>query len=87
MRLPSPATWARVHGTLSVFWMLLTIPAVTIWRDSVPFLVAISMCALVLGSVASWTAARADCNSPTVEQLDRLERKVDAVQRTLAAKR
>lgn len=77
MRLPSPATWARIHAGLSVFWLLLTIPAVTIWRDSVPFLVSISMAALVLGSIASWTAAKGDSNSPTVEHVDRLERKID----------
>lgn len=81
MRSPSPAMQARVHGCLAVFWGLLTIPAVTLWRDSVPFLVAISMAALVLGSLASFQAARADANSPTAEQLQRLERKVDILLR------
>lgn len=77
LRPPSPKTWARVHLTLTVFWALLTIPAVTLWKDSVPFLVSISMAALVLGSIASWTAAKGDCNSPTREDLARLERKIE----------
>ena len=79
MRAPSPATWTKIHGGLAVFWALLTIPAVTLWKDSVPFLVSISMCALVLGSIASWTAAKADCNSPTRDDLVRLERKLDTL--------
>lgn len=87
MRAPSPKTWMRMHAGLALFWLLLTIPAVTLWRDSVPFLVSISMCALVLGSLASFQAARADMNSPTCEQLDRLERKVSALQRMLASRR
>ncbi len=79
MRAPSPNAWVKIHGGLTVFWALLTIPAVTLWKDSVPFLVSISMAALVLGSIASWTAAKADCNSPTREDLARLERKLDTL--------
>lgn len=79
MHMPSTGTWVKVHAGLSIFWALLTIPAVTLWRDSVPFLVSISMAALVLGSIASWTAAKADCNSPTAEQLAALHRKVDLI--------
>ena len=83
MRVPavlsSSKFWLRLHGSLVVFWVLLTLPAVTLWRDSVPFLVSISMCALVLGSVASWQSARADRNSPTCEDIARLERKLDSL--------
>lgn len=87
MHTPSPKTLGRLHGGLAVFWGLLTVPAVTLWRDSVPFLVAISMAALVLGSIASMQAARADANSPTVEQLDRLERKVESISHRITSKR
>lgn len=75
----NPRTWIWVHGSLAVFWALLTFPAVTRWKDSVPFLVSISMCALVLGSIASLQAARADSNSPSREDIERLEQKVDLV--------
>jgi hypothetical protein len=75
--LVDPGLWVKVHGTLAGFWLVLTIPAVTLWKDSVPFLVSISMCALVLGSVASLQAARADSNSPSREDIERLEEKVD----------
>jgi len=84
LRVPSPKTLARWHGGLAVFWVLLTIPAVTLWRDSVPFLVSISMCALVLGSVSSMQAARADANSPSREDLERVDRRVVALLRMSA---
>ncbi len=87
MRAPSANAWVKIHGGLTVFWMLLTIPAVTLWRDSVPFLVSISMCALVLGSIASWTAAKADCNSPTREDLRRSENQRSVLLRHVAALR
>lgn len=86
-RMPSPKTLGRVHAGLALFWLLLTIPAVTLWKDSVPFLVSISMCALVLGSISSMQAARADANSPTCEHVDRLERKIETLQRMLASRR
>lgn len=74
-----PAVWVRIHTGLAIFWTLLTIPAVTLWRESVPFLVSISMAALVLSSVSAVQAAKADRNSPTCEDLARLERKIEAL--------
>jgi len=79
MRSPSPRVWVRVHGALVLVWMLMTIPAVLFWKDSVPFLVAVSIYANVAGSAASWQAARADCNSPTREDLKRLDHKISAL--------
>lgn len=84
MRAPSPSVWVKIHAGLTIFWMLLTIPAVTLWRDSVPFLVSISMAALILGSIASWTAAKADRNSPTREDLERVENKLTVLLRTVS---
>jgi hypothetical protein len=71
--LSSPSFWVKFHLTLAVFWTLLTIPAVTLWRDSVPFLVSISMCALVLSSISAVQAARADSNSPSREDILRIQ--------------
>lgn len=85
--MPSPKTWAHIHSTLAGIWLLMTIPAVLWWRDSVPFLVAVSIYANFAGSVAGWQSARADLNSPTCEHIDRLERKIESVRRQLAAKR
>jgi len=76
--LSDPKTWVRVHGTLAVSWVMLAVPAVLWWRNSVPFLVFISVYANFAGSVASWQAARADRNSVSMDDLQRVEGKVDA---------
>jgi len=78
-RLSDPCTWAKIHGVCVIIWLVLIPPSVTIWRESVPYLVAISVAANVVGSAAAWTAARGDRNSPTVEDLARVERKLDAL--------
>ena len=78
-RLSDPCTWAKVHGFSTLLWLALIYPSVTIWRESVPYLVAISVAANVVGSAAAWTAARGDRNSPTSADLERVERKVDAL--------
>ena len=76
-RLSDPKTWIYFHGSLVVLWLLLIPPSITWWRDSVPYLVAISVLANVFGSMASLQAARADVNSPNVEDIQRLEQKLD----------
>lgn len=71
--LSRPQTWVWTHGFMVVFWIAMIYPAVTRWRDSVPFLVSISVIALVLSSMASLQSARADCNSPTAEDHAKLQ--------------
>jgi hypothetical protein len=78
-RLSDPVFWVRVHGALAFVWVVLMPPSVFWWRDSVPYLVMLSVYANFAGSVASWTAARGDRNSVSTEDLVRLERKVDAL--------
>jgi hypothetical protein len=78
---PSPVVWVRIHSVLILLWIGLTVPAVLFWKDSVPFLVFLSVYANIAGSVASWTAAKADTNSPTREDLVRLEARVVALLR------
>jgi hypothetical protein len=74
-----PTFWVKVHGTLAASWVVLAVPAVLWWRNSVPFLVFISVYANFAGSVASWQAARADSNSVSMDDLKRVEGKVDAL--------
>jgi hypothetical protein len=60
-------------------WVLLVVPSVLLWRNSVPYIVALSVYANFAGSVASWQAARADSNSVSTEDIARVEDKVDAL--------
>jgi hypothetical protein len=50
----------RANGWLTLAWLLLSVPAVLLWRDSVPFLVFVSVYANVTGHLSAWQAARAE---------------------------
>ena len=50
----------RVHGVLTIVWFLLAIPAVLLWRESVPFLVYVSVYANFVGHWSSYQAAKAE---------------------------
>jgi hypothetical protein len=69
----------KVHATLTIAWAILIAPSLLWWRESVPWLVLMSAWANVAGSAASLQAARADCNSPTREDLERLDHKISAL--------
>ena len=70
--LAQPRTWTRIHGTFTVAWTLLMIPSLLWWQESVPWLVIMSCWANIAGSAASWQSARADRNSPSREDLERV---------------
>jgi len=82
--LAQPRTWVRIHATLALVWILLIPPAILWWRDSVAFIVMCSVYANFAGSVASWQSAKADLNSPTREDLERVDRRVVALLRMSA---
>jgi len=60
MNLNSPAFIAKIHLVLTALWILLIIPSVLFWKDSVPYLVSISVYAVIMGHVSSWQAARVE---------------------------
>jgi hypothetical protein len=70
--------WVRFHAVLTVVWILLIIPSLLWWRESLPWLVTMSVWANIAGSAASWMAARGDCNSPNVEDIRRLSNQLSA---------
>jgi hypothetical protein len=51
---------SRTQATLAATWMVLAVPAVLWWKDSVPFLVFASVYANVAGHVSAWQGARAE---------------------------
>jgi hypothetical protein len=52
----------KIHGVLTIGWFLLAIPAVVLWRNSVPFLVYVSVYANFVGHWGSYQAAKAEEN-------------------------
>jgi hypothetical protein len=52
-------TQVRLQAGLSILWFCLFAPAVLWWKESVPFLVFVSVYANFVGHVSAWLAARA----------------------------
>ncbi len=51
---------AKTHLYLSLMWLLLIPPSALWWKDSVPYLVFISVYAVIMGHISSWQAARVE---------------------------
>jgi hypothetical protein len=56
-----PVGWLRrFHAMATIIWLLLAIPSVVWWRDSVVWVVAMSWYAVVVSHATAWQAARAE---------------------------
>src|SRR5690349_24531161 len=55
-----PTAMRLLHGWLTVLWFVAAIPICIYLYDSVPFLVFISVYAVVTGHWSSWQAARVE---------------------------
>lgn len=50
----------KLHGYLTIAWFIAAFPIMYFWHDNVPFLVFISVYAVVTGHWSSWQAARVE---------------------------
>ena len=57
-----PATWRKLHAGLTIVWLLLVVPSVLWWRESIPWLVFMSVWANIAGHFAAWQGSRAEDN-------------------------
>ena len=62
-------TAIKVHLTLSGLWALLVIPGVTLWKNSITFVVMVSIYANFVGHISSYQAAK----SAGVDEATRLK--------------
>lgn len=69
----------KFHASAVVFFMFLTIPAVLFWAESVPFLVYISMWALIAAHWAAFQGAHSEKEQKEDNDVDfdDLDRRVD----------
>lgn len=64
----TPKFWSRVHAFSLVFWaVMIPIALLTALKTSVPFLVGISLWALVCGEFGSWQASMAERRIDTTD--------------------
>ncbi len=57
--MTSPRFWFWYHAISAVGWAVLYLPAMTIWRSSLPFLMFVSMQTALGGSLAGVAGALA----------------------------
>lgn len=50
----------RVNGTLTIVWLLLVIPTVLFWRESIFWLALMSIWANIASHFAAWIAGRTE---------------------------
>ena len=55
-----PSTVRRGQLTLTLAWLALVVPSLTVWRESVPWLVFMSVWANVAAHASGWVAGRAE---------------------------
>lgn len=78
-----PVFMRRVNGWLAVFWVIMIpISLVTHWVDSVVYVSALSLWALVSGHWSAWQAARVEVKQQAdAESLQRQDVPADVVDR------
>lgn len=68
--LDDPKTAKKIHGTLAVLWLAAAVPIMLFLSSSIPFVVFISVYAIVAGHWSGWDAAGAEL------EIERLKRKL-----------
>jgi hypothetical protein len=85
-RLSTPQAMRTINGWFTVFWVVMVpISYVAGWLDSVVYVSALSLWALVSGHWAAWQAARVevrqDLDNDVADVIDELERVQDRLRR------
>ncbi len=57
--------WKQLHLVGMVGWILLAIPSILLWSQSLLWVIFISLYANVVGHFGAWQAARAEKESET----------------------
>lgn len=58
--LNSPTFLARFHGYATLVWVLLMIPSLLLWKESLLWVIIMSVWAAMMGHWSSWQASRAE---------------------------
>lgn len=73
-----PVVMRRINGWLTIVWLVAALPVCLFLSSSVPFLVFISVYAVVTGHLSAWQAARVevvqDEDADVQEVLDAIEK-------------
>lgn len=73
-----PTKFRKINGWLTILWFFAAFPICIYLAQSVPFLVFISVYAVVTGHLATWQAARVEER----QEEDQTEQKVEEIRQT-----
>lgn len=83
-KLNDPNFTKKFHGWATVFWIAMAFPSMLLWSASIPYLVGLSVYAVVTGHWAAYQAVSVELNQKedanVQEVLDILERMESANQ-------
>lgn len=57
---PKPEQLVKVHFILMIVWVLLAIPTLLVWKESILWVALMSVYAIVAAHLTGWDAARAE---------------------------
>lgn len=88
-RFASPRAMRSLNGWFTIFWIVMTpVSYVLGWLDSVTYVSALSLWALVSGHWAAWEAARVEVRqdldndvAEVLDEMDRLQSRLRRMQR------
>ena len=55
-----PTLMVRFHFWLTIFWLIMVPPSVIFFKESIEYLVYLSVYAAIMGHFSSWQAARVE---------------------------
>jgi hypothetical protein len=85
-----PVKFRKINGWLTIFWFVAAFPICIFLSKSVPFLVFISVYAVVTGHLSTWQASRVEVKQQEEESKrddaapERIEHKVDKLHERIA---
>jgi hypothetical protein len=75
-KLDDPKTAKKVHGRAGLAWLAASIPICIFLSSSIPFIVFVSVYAIVVGHWSGWDAAGGEVEIEKLhERIDKLEKK------------
>lgn len=62
LHLRQAELWRQFHASMTVVWLLLVVPTILLWRESILWVALMSVYACVIGHWSAYQAARAEEN-------------------------
>lgn len=75
---PSPQALVRYHASMMALWVLLVVPTLLVWKESILWVAFMSLYANFVGHFASYDAAKGEAD--LMAEVVKLRKAVEALQ-------